>query len=363
MNGVEWEITLWPTEQYLLSKRSHLPDVVLAAGMGTSVLLATAVYLAGKARASERAARAAADELRGEVAHRRAAEAALADANRELARSNRELEDFASVASHDLQEPLRKIQAFGDRLVARHAADLPPEARDYLTRMQAAAGRMRKLINDLLAFSRVTTRGEPFAPVDLDRVAREVVSDLEAQVERTGGRVEVAPLPTIDADGFQMRQLLQNLIANGLKFHKPDVPPVVHVSATATGAGAARDTGDAELPAGGDGNGRPGAATETVELRIADNGIGFDEKYLDRIFTVFQRLHGRTEYEGTGIGLAVCRKIAERHGGRITARSRPGGGATFIVTLPRSHGLLPTAARPTNSDAHLVPSPGTPGEG
>ncbi len=227
---------------------------------------------------------------------------------RELERSNRELQDFADVAGHDLQEPLRKIQAFGDRLKARHADALEATGKDYLERMQNAAGRMQVLIRDLLAYSRVTSGAQPFAPVDLQRVAADVVQDLETQIERTGGRVEVGALPEIDADAMQLRQLLQNLISNALKFHREGVPPEVRVSGTAGGGWA--------------------------ELRVADHGIGFEEQYLDRIFTPFERLHGRSAYEGTGIGLAICRKIAHRHGGEITARSTPGEGTTFLVTLP-----------------------------
>jgi signal transduction histidine kinase len=230
--------------------------------------------------------------------------------NRELARSNRELESFASVASHDLQEPLRKITAFGDRLKSQEAGALSDRGRDYLERMQNAATRMQSLIEDLLAYSRVTTRGQPFVPVSLAEVTREVLSDLELRIERTGARVEVGELPTIEADPTQMRQLLQNLLSNALKFQRPGETPRIRVE------------------------GRPLNGSAAIELRVEDNGIGFDEKYLDRIFTVFQRLHGRGEYEGTGVGLAICRKIALRHGGDITARSQPGQGATFIVTLP-----------------------------
>jgi signal transduction histidine kinase len=198
--------------------------------------------------------------------------------------------------------------------------------------MHAAAARMQTLINDLLSFSRVTTKGQPFGPVDLGGVVREVLSDLETRIESSGGHVEVGDLPTIDADAVQMRQLFQNLIANALKFRRPDAAPVVKVTAvTSTEAGVPGGNGDG----GGDG------AAGTVEIRVADNGIGFEEKYLDRIFNVFQRLHGRDQYEGTGIGLAVCRKIAERHGGSVTATSRPGEGTTFVVTLPSSHPSRP----------------------
>jgi len=228
-----------------------------------------------------------------------------------LQQSNRELEDFAYVASHDLQEPLRKIQAFGDRLKARYAEALTSEGIDYLNRMQSAAGRMQSLINDLLVFSRITTKAQPFAPVDLGVIAREVVHDLEVRIHQSGGEVIVGDLPTVDADALQMRQLLQNLVGNGLKFHKPDVPPRVEVS----------------------GN----AVNEHVQIVVSDNGIGFDEKYAERIFTMFERLHGRAAYEGTGIGLAICRKIAQRHGGDIRAQSSPGEGARFVVTLPVKH--------------------------
>jgi len=228
-----------------------------------------------------------------------------------LQQSNRELEDFAYVASHDLQEPLRKIQAFGDRLKVRYGEVLTGEGIDYLNRMQSAAGRMQALINDLLAFSRVTTKAQPFTPVDLTVVAREVVHDLEVRIHQAGGEVVVGELPTVEADSMQMRQLLQNLVSNGLKFHRPDVPPHVELSGSVL-AGRA-------------------------QIVVRDNGIGFDEKYADRIFTMFERLHARSAYEGTGIGLAICRKIANRHGGDVTARSNPGQGATFIVTLPLTH--------------------------
>lgn len=231
----------------------------------------------------------------------------------ELQRSNRELEQFASVASHDLQEPLRKIQAFGDRLAAKYAATLGEQGREYVERMQASAARMRKLIDDLLTFSRIATKAQAFAPVDLAVVAADVVSDLEGRIQQTGGRVEIGPLPVLDADPLQMRQLLQNLIGNGLKFRKPTEPPVVRVE----GGLSPSENG-----------------TPRYELRVSDNGIGFEEIYLDRIFEVFQRLHGRHDYEGTGMGLAICRKIVERHGGTITARSALGQGATFVVNLP-----------------------------
>lgn len=227
-----------------------------------------------------------------------------------LEQSNHELEAFAFVASHDLQEPLRKIQTFGERLKAR-ATELSPESRDYVERMQVSATRMRRLIDDLLAFSRVSSKAQPFKRVDLSAVARDVLEDLETSIQRAGALVEIGPLPTLEADPLQMRQLIQNLLSNALKFRREGVPPVISVSASR----------------------REGPPTAWV-LEVKDNGIGFDEKYVERIFAVFQRLHGRGQYEGTGIGLAICRKIAERHGGHITAHSKPDEGATFIVTLP-----------------------------
>jgi PAS domain S-box-containing protein len=246
-----------------------------------------------------------------DIRERKRVEHEMRDFTVQLQQSNRELEDFAYVASHDLQEPLRKIQAFGDRLKVKYAETLTGDGIDYLDRMQKAAGRMQALINDLLVFSRVTTKAQPFLPVNLEVIAHEVVHDLEEQMSRAAGEVIVGSLPTIDADALQMRQLLQNLVGNGLKFHRPDLPPRVELSGTVF-------------------NG-------TAQIVVADNGIGFDEKYADRIFTMFERLHGRAAYEGTGIGLAICRKIAHRHGGEIAASSVPGEGAKFVVTLPVKH--------------------------
>ena len=254
----------------------------------------------------------------------RASQGDLEKSNVELARSNGELEQFAYVASHDLQAPMRKIQTFGERLKTECGDALGDQGLDYLERMHNAAARMQSLINDLLAYARITTKGQPFVPVDLTKVAREVLSDLEVHVEQADGRVELGGLWTLDADPGQMRQLLQNLISNALKFHKEGEPPVVKVhSHPLDGHGSSTGNG-------------------SCQIVVEDNGIGFDEKYLDRIFATFQRLHGRNEYEGSGIGLAVCRKIAEHHGGSITAKSTPGQGAAFIVTLPVQQMKQPT---------------------
>ncbi len=256
-----------------------------------------------------------------DITERKRTEEALGRKAAELARSNAELEQFAYVASHDLQEPLRKIQAFGDRLKTKCDAVKLDEGRDYLERMQSAAARMQTLINDLLTFSRVISTSEPFAPVDLAAVTQEVLTDLEVRIERTKAKVEVGALPTIDADPLQMRQLLQNLIGNALKFQAPGAQPLVTISAEIVKRPFAAKV-------------NPSPDDEICELTIRDNGIGFEEKYLDKIFTMFQRLHGRTEFEGTGVGLAVCRRITDRHGGTITAASKLGEGATFTVSLP-----------------------------
>jgi PAS domain S-box-containing protein len=255
-----------------------------------------------------------------DISERKRAELALAQKAAQLSRSNGELQEFAYIASHDLQEPLRKVMAFGDRLKSKCADALTDQGRDYLGRMQQATARMQGLIADLLAFSRVTSKGHALAPVDLSRIAAEVMSDLEVRIQNTGARLEVAPLPTIEADPLQMRQLLQNLIGNALKFRRAEDPPVIRVSSQMLG-GAGPDAGH-------------DAAAPLCQLAVKDNGIGFEEQHASRIFGVFQRLHGRGEYEGTGIGLAICRRIAERHGGTITAQSAPGQGATFLVTLP-----------------------------
>ncbi len=225
-----------------------------------------------------------------------------------LEQSNRDLQEFAYIASHDLQEPSRKVLAFSDRLANKYSGMMDETGRDYLKRMRDASQRMQTLISDLLTFSRVSTRIQPFSPVDLNELAHDVVSDLEFQIDRTQGIVDLGVLPTIDADPTQMHQLLQNLINNALKFHQSGTPPHVQVTAE--------------------------AQDNTCKLNVKDNGIGFEEQYLDRIFKPFQRLHSREEYEGSGMGLAICRRIVERHGGDITAQSVIGQGSTFIVSLP-----------------------------
>jgi PAS domain S-box-containing protein len=258
-----------------------------------------------------------------------------------LRRSNEELEKFAYIASHDLQEPLRKIQAFGDRLSTRFKAGLGEQGQDYIARMLDSSGRMRRLIDDLLLFSRVATKLEPPGQIDLNPIAADVVDDLELRITQTGGRVEVGPLPAIPADPAQMRQLLQNLIGNALKFQRPGVPPVVTVTATPWDELTPAAAGATPPPEG-----------EGVRIRVADNGIGFEPQYADRIFELFQRLHGRNQYEGTGLGLAICKKIVERHGGAIAAESCPGEGSAFIIDLPLIPDFEPSHAAPSEDSYH-----------
>lgn len=229
----------------------------------------------------------------------------------ELERSNRELQEFAYVASHDLQEPLRKIQTFGDRMQQKYQASLDEKGLIYLDRIQVAASRMQALIVDLLSFSRVRTHIQPFQSVDLHQIVAHVLQDLEVAITEIEADIEVSALPIIEADALQMHQLFQNLIGNALKFHHADVQPRVKISGQTIG--------------------------KDCQILIVDNGIGFEEKYAERIFNVFERLHGRDEYAGTGVGLAICRRIVERHGGLIRVQSQVGEGSTFIITLPLQH--------------------------
>lgn len=245
-----------------------------------------------------------------DITERKLAEQRLNETAEALARSNHELEQFAYIASHDLQEPLRKVRGFGDMLRTQAGDALDETARDYLRRMQGAAERMQALIHALLTYSRITTKAQPFERVDLNEIAQQVVDDLVMRLRETAGQVHIDELPQLDADPVQMRQLLQNLISNGLKFHRQGVPPEVRVSG--------------EL-----------IDETSCHIRVEDNGIGFEPKEAQRLFKPFQRLHNRMAYEGTGIGLAVCQKIVERHGGSITVDSTPGRGSVFSIVLPR----------------------------
>ena len=236
----------------------------------------------------------------------------------ELRRSNEDLEQFAYAVSHDLQAPLRKISMFADIIKSKETSNLLPSTTDALDRMQNASRRMSELIQGLLQYSRVSSREKPREILDLNEIISEVIADLDVPLLETEGRVNVGQMPEIIADPLQMRQLFQNLIGNALKFHKPGLPPVVDISARVF----------------------PADETNSVpycEIEVKDNGIGFPEKDAERIFGVFQKLHKPAEYEGTGIGLAICRKIAERHNGDLIAEGNNGEGASFRVTLPQGN--------------------------
>jgi light-regulated signal transduction histidine kinase (bacteriophytochrome) len=231
-----------------------------------------------------------------------------------LEQHNRDLQDFVYITAHDLQEPLGLIQAFGERLRSRYGDTLSEHGSLYLQRIESTAARMQSLIQGLLLYSRVTTESHSFVSTDLGEIVREVLTDLEARIEHSGARIEVGELPVIESDPVQMRQLFQNLIGNALKFSRKGRTSMVRLSSEL-------------LPPATDGR-------DYCRITVQDNGIGFDTKYQHRIFSIFQRLHKRTDYEGTGIGLTICKMIVERHAGKIEARGEPGTGATFIIKMP-----------------------------
>lgn len=249
-----------------------------------------------------------------EASERKKAEVALRKTTEELIRSNQELEQFAYVASHDLQEPLHKIIAFADRLQDRleKHLDQDPKAKDYFQRLQGGANRMRQLIEDLLQVARITTRAQPFEEVDLDLILKAVISDLELRVKKSGGEIHVESMPKIRGDALQLHQLFQNLLGNALKFSRPGISPQVQVKSRLLQTGL-------------------------VEISVIDNGIGIDPQYWEKIFKPFQRLHSREQFDGSGMGLTLCQKIVERHGGKISVSSRLGQGSEFKILVPFPH--------------------------
>ena len=314
--GRTWKFDIWTTESFNAANSSNQPIFILIGGIIIDALLLFLFIML--TRANRNAVRFV-DLMTYDLQNKAIA----------LQNSNAELEKFASISSHDLQEPLRKVQAFGDRLKGKYADRLPDEGQDYIERMQGAAARMQDLIDGVLEFSRIRKSDRPFELVDMEKVVRDVVSDMEIRIEETNAKVEFSALPTIDADPVQMRQLIQNLISNSLKYRKPDTPPVIQISA---------DFLERENSV------YRGAPTRMCRIQFKDNGIGFDSEYAERIFEIFQRLHGRTEYAGTGIGLAVAKSIVEHHGGAISAEGKSGEGATFTVTLPSSNAIWEQAA-------------------
>jgi signal transduction histidine kinase len=241
----------------------------------------------------------------------------------ELNRSNSDLEQFAYVASHDLQEPLRKIRSLGDRLVVKYSTELNDDAQQTVGKMQNAAMRMQTLIDDLLSFSRLININEKFVKKDLNELLKDVLNDLEVILRSTNAKIHSGPLPSLRIVPTLIRQLFQNLISNSLKFSRPGVRPVISVASTIVKGIEIKEITQSALQ-------------EELfhKIEFTDNGIGFDEKYLDRIFVIFQRLHSKADYSGTGIGLAVSKRILAVHDGYITARSNLGEGSTFIIYLP-----------------------------
>ena len=276
-------------------------------------------------RESEARLRSLNEELEAKVKERTEA---LMKANRSLEERNRELQSFAFVASHDMQEPLRKIQTFADLIRDDFAHLLPDEGSAYLDRLQNSAARMAQLLSDLLTFSRVASRPEPFEDVDLSAIVREVLSDLQLALEAAGARVETDANLRFYADVGQVRQLLNHLILNAIKYRRDGVGPIIRIMAC-----------EEDTPGG-----------QMCRITVEDNGIGFDMRYHDRIFQPFERLHERSAYPGTGMGLAICRRIVERHGGTISAESVQGQGSRFNVMLPATQAeTVPTTLKAENS--------------
>jgi PAS domain S-box-containing protein len=243
-----------------------------------------------------------------DITERKRAEAALREAHEELKRSNSELEQFAYVASHDLQEPLRMVSSYTQLVQKRYGERLDADAKEFMAYVVDGAARMKQLIEDLLAYSRVGTKGREFRPTPVENALRRAVTNLRAAIDESGAQITHDPLPTVSADETQLAQLFQNLIGNAIKFRGPEKARI-----------------------------RIEAREEPSEWRfaIADNGIGIEPQYFERIFMLFQRLHAKGDYPGTGIGLAICKKVVERHGGRIWVESEPGKGSRFIFTLPK----------------------------
>lgn len=335
MDQVRDLINLLKKEQYALltqrtaeamkSRRSALATLVTSTAV--SLLLVILIYYVVRSsnRLREKLThnlQKANDDLETKVQERTTA---LSHYANELGRNNRELQDFAFVASHDLQEPLRKIRAFGNRLQQKCASELGEQGADYINRMQAAAERMSRLINDLLAFSRAATKGTPFRSTALNKILEDVLDDLEVAIDESHAEITLDDLPVIEADATQMHQLFQNLLGNAIKFRHAHTPPRIRVT---------KSTYDT-LKVGNI------VVEDVCEITIADNGIGFDQQFIERIFTPFQRLHGQDKYTGTGIGLAVCHRIVERHQGILTAESVPGEGSRFIIKLPLKQVVKP----------------------
>jgi signal transduction histidine kinase len=300
LHGSGWTLTLAPGREALDRELTWFPWVVAGSGLSLALLLCVALLQTRTARRHGRRAETALAGLRAEMVQRQLYEA-------ELARSNAELERFAYVASHDLQEPLRQVASFVELLGQRYRGRLDADADDFIRYAVEGAHRLQRLIEDLLAYSRVGSRGRELEPTDASAALERALAHLELAIAEAGAVVEHEPLPRVMADEGQLVQVFQNLLSNAVKFHREGVAPRVRVTSR--------------------------RADWMWEISVADNGIGIEAGYFERIFLIFQRLHGREEFPGTGIGLALARRIVERHGGRLWVESEPGQGSTFHFTL------------------------------
>ena len=261
-------------------------------------------------------------KLKKEIEEHKKTEAALEERTKELARSNAELEEFAYIASHDIQEPLHTIQAFCDLILTKYSQGLKDKAMDYLARIQKASERMHSLIENILILSRVRKKKIHYVTTDINKIVKDIVVDLQLTIDKINAGLKIEKLPTIEADPIQIQQLFSNLIGNALKFHATEKKPEILIHSQKIKV------------AGGSGKNPKEIDEEMCRIIIKDNGIGFNKKNAERIFQPFERLHSHSSYEGTGIGLAICHSIVERHRGTITADSTPGEGSEFIITLP-----------------------------
>jgi len=266
------------------------------------------------------------NQMRQEILKNEKYTADIAQFNIELKSMNENLESFAYVASHDLNEPLRKIRTFGD-LISEELKEEKPDhelVSHHIERMRSSASRMQQLITDLLSYSRITRPIDTFERIDLQETIEAVVNDLKFSIEPLQAKINISELPAIDANPSQMHQLFQNLISNALKFHKKEVAPIISIHSTSVVGKDVTQEGVNLLP-----------EKKYWQISVTDNGIGFNNQYIDKIFLIFQRLHGRSDYEGTGIGLSICKKICEQHKGDLWATGEEGEGATFYIYLPK----------------------------
>ncbi|MEP6513787.1 MAG: ATP-binding protein, partial [Parafilimonas sp.] len=282
-------------------------------------------------KSAEQKLKTFAEELEAKVKERTAA---LKNSNEELKQTNMQLNQFAHVASHDLQEPLRKIITFSSRLQEQHTAGLPAEVKTYLNKIEGASGRMRKLIEDLLNYSRLISHEKLFAQTDLNETLKNVLNDFELLIEQKEAKIKSDPLPVIEAIPLQMNQLFYNLISNALKFLKEDVPPVISITSRKLSEKEIKKHPALLTPHSPGSPDKIWVAGSYVEIIFQDNGIGFGQEFAEKIFIIFQRLNQSSEYQGTGIGLALAKKIAENHHGEIFAKAKVNEGVAFHVILP-----------------------------